>query len=69
MNLLRPIDAHCKVNPPLRSQDHVASCIEALKDDIIEVIASGHTPRAAEKKMDVLDRAPFGIVNWKPLWA
>lgn len=59
---LRTFDTNCKVNPPLRSRDHVMACIEALQDDTLDVISSAHTPRAAEKKMDVLDAAPYGMV-------
>jgi dihydroorotase len=62
-SMLRTFDSNCKVNPPLRSPDHVASTIEALVDGTLEVISSGHTPRAAEKKMDVLDAAPYGMVG------
>ncbi len=61
--LLRTFDANCKTNPPLRSQDHVDTCISALKDGTIDVICSGHAPRASEKKMQELDQAPFGMVN------
>ena len=60
---LRSFDSNYKVNPPLRSQQHVDSCLEGIKDGTIDVITSAHTPRAIEKKMTVLDRAPFGMVN------
>jgi dihydroorotase len=59
---LRSFDANFKLNPPLRSQDHVDACLAGLTDGTIDVISSGHTPRAAEKKMLELDRAPFGMV-------
>jgi dihydroorotase len=61
--LLRTFDANCKVNPPLRSQDHVNACIAGLADGTIDVIASGHSPRASEKKMQELDQAPFGMIS------
>ncbi len=61
--MLRTFDANFKLNPPLRSQEHVDQCIAALVDGTIDVICSGHAPRAAEKKMDVLDEAPFGMVS------
>ncbi len=60
---LRSFDANFKLNPPLRSQDHVDQCIAALVDGTIDVICSGHAPRAAEKKMNALDEAPFGMVS------
>lgn len=59
--LLRTFDSNCKVNPPLRSTKHVEQCVAGLADDTLEVICSGHSPRAHEKKIHELDRAPFGI--------
>ncbi len=58
--LLRSFDARYKLNPPLRSQQHVEACLAGLADGTIDVISSGHAPRAAEKKMQELDQAPFG---------
>lgn len=60
---LRTFDANCKVNPPLRSREHVEACLAGLADGTIEVIASGHAPRASEKKMQELDQAPFGMAS------
>jgi dihydroorotase len=60
---LREFDAHCKLSPPLRSRDHLDSCLAGLADGTIDIIASGHTPRASEKKMQDIDLAPFGMVN------
>jgi len=60
---LRSFDANFKLNPPLRSADHVEECIAGLKDGTIDAIASGHAPRAAEKKLQELDRAPFGLTS------
>lgn len=60
---LRTFDANCKVNPPLRSRNHVDACIAGLVDDTIDIITSCHAPRASEKKLQALDRAPFGMVN------
>lgn len=61
--LLRSFDAHCKLNPPLRSQADVEACIAGLADGTIDVIASCHAPRASEKKMQDLEQAPFGMVS------
>ncbi|EAQ78279.1 dihydroorotase [Blastopirellula marina] len=60
---LREFDPNCKVNPPLRSADHVAACIAGLKDGTIDVISSGHAPRASQKKMHEMTDAPFGMVS------
>nr|MBC8437236.1 amidohydrolase family protein [Planctomycetota bacterium] len=60
-DLLRSFDSNYKVNPPLRSQQHIDACIAGLVDGTLDVITSGHAPRAIEKKMTELDRAPFGM--------
>ncbi len=65
--MLRSFDSNCKLNPPLRSQDHVDACIEGLQDGTIDVIVSGHAPRSAEKKMCEIDLAPFGMSGLETL--
>lgn len=60
---LRTFQPSFKVNPPLRSRRHVEACIQGLKEGVIDVIASCHTPRAAEKKLQELDLAPFGMAS------
>jgi len=60
---LRTFDSNFKMNPPLRSRDHLEACINGLRDGTIDVIASDHAPHAKEKKMQELDRAPFGIIG------
>ncbi len=60
---LRSFDSNYKVNPPLRDQQHLESCIAGLVDGTIDVIASGHAPRATEKKMRELDLAPYGMIQ------
>lgn len=60
---LRTFDSNFKMNPPLRGQGHVTGCIDGLIDGTIDVIATDHAPHAKEKKMQELDRAPFGIIG------
>ena len=60
---LQSFDARFKVRPPLRADRHIKACREALVDGTIDCISTGHTPRAREKKVDELDRAPFGMVS------
>ena len=60
---LRSFDSNFKMNPPLRSQEHVEACIEGLRDGTIDVIVSDHAPHTVEKKMRELDQAPFGIIG------
>lgn len=60
-DLMRSFESLWKVNPPLRAAGHMEACISGLVDGTIDVISSGHSPRASEKKMQELDLAPFGM--------
>ena len=60
---LRTFDTNYKMNPPLRGQEHVEAVIAGLADGTIDAIASDHAPHSKEKKMQDIDRAPFGIVG------
>jgi dihydroorotase len=54
-------DTNAKVNPPLRSHDDIAACIDALRDGVIDAIATDHAPHAEYEKAVEFDAAPFGI--------
>jgi len=60
---LRTFDSNYKMNPPLRGRDDVMACIDGLRDGTIDCIVTDHAPHAKEKKMQELDRAPFGITG------
>ncbi len=60
---LRTFDSNYKMNPPLRDRSDVDACIEGLADGTIDCIVTDHAPHAKEKKMQELDRAPFGIIG------
>jgi len=64
---LQSFDSNFKVDPPLRSQEHVDALIEGLVDGTIDVISSDHQPFAQEKKDHELDLVPFGIVGLETL--
>jgi dihydroorotase len=54
-------DTSAKVNPPLRSQDDVDACVEALADGTLDCIATDHAPHAVIEKLCEFDDAAFGI--------
>jgi len=56
-------DANFKMNPPLRSEEHVQAIIEGLKDGTIDAIATDHAPHSIEEKEVEFAAAPFGIVG------
>ena len=66
-SVMNTFDTLYKVNPPLRSQDHIDSLIAGLKDGTISSISADHQPLAIEKKAVELDVAPFGICGLETL--
>jgi len=55
-------DTNYKVNPPLRSAEDREALVEALKEGVIDVIATDHAPHADFEKMDEFNAAPFGMI-------
>ena len=60
---IRSFDTNFKMNPPLRSQEHVDAVIEGLKDATIDAIATDHAPHSIEEKDVEFAAAPFGIIG------
>jgi dihydroorotase len=60
---LRSFNANFKVNPPLRSQEHVGALKEAIYDGTIDVIATDHAPWAPHFKDMPIDQANFGMLG------
>lgn len=56
-------DTNTKMAPPLRSEEHLNSVIEGIKDGTIDAIATDHAPHHADEKSLEYDRAPFGITG------
>jgi len=60
---LESLNANCKMNPPLRTDDDVAAIREGLADGTIDAIATDHAPHAGWEKELEIDIAPFGVVG------
>lgn len=56
-------NTNAKVNPPLRSIKDVIAIKEALKDGLIEVIASDHAPHSPLEKDVEFEVASFGMIG------
>lgn len=56
-------DTHAKMNPPLREAADVAALQAALREGVLDCIASDHAPHAYDAKEAAFDDAPFGIVG------
>lgn len=57
----RAYDTNTKVNPPLRSSEHVRAVVEGLRDGTIDAIATDHAPHATTDKECEFGCAAFGI--------
>src|SRR5207244_665284 len=56
-------DPQAKMSPPLREAADVAALRAALKDGVIDCIASDHAPHAYDAKEAAFDDAPFGVAG------
>ncbi len=56
-------DTDYKMNPPLRSEEHVEALYEGLADGTITILASDHAPHSPHEKEVEFDQAPFGILG------
>ncbi len=54
-------DTDTKVNPPLRSEDHVKTLVDAIGSGLIDCIATDHAPHNVESKDCEYAKASFGI--------
>jgi dihydroorotase len=58
---LKSYDTNLKVNPPLRSEEDVQALIQAVKEGVVDVLATDHAPHTRDEKDVEFDKAPFGI--------
>ncbi|MGC8766316.1 MAG: dihydroorotase [Brevinematia bacterium] len=57
------LDTNKKMNPPLRTEEDRQFLLNALKDGIIDVIATDHAPHTFFSKSQTLQEAPFGTIG------
>ena len=60
---LSSYDTNLKVAPPLRTEKDRQSLVEALKDNIIDCIATDHAPHSVEEKEAPFDWAAWGMIG------
>lgn len=61
--VVNSFDTATKVNPPLRSADHIEALLAGLKDGTLDAIASDHAPHAFEEKDREYRYAPSGFAG------
>ena len=54
-------DTNAKVAPPLRSRRDVEAMVHALKDGVVDLIATDHAPHSTVQKVCTFEEAAFGI--------
>lgn len=66
---VRSFSTSLKMNPPLRSRDHVDALLAGIKDGTIDAIATDHAPHHFDEKNVEFDIAPFGIIGLETAFA
>ena len=56
-------DTNLKVRPPIRTELDRKALIKAVEDEIIDCIATDHTPLRIEEKETTFDLASFGMIG------
>lgn len=62
-SMLIGYDTNYKMNPPLRTKKDISAIKEALKSNVIDVIATDHAPHAELDKDVEFNVAAFGIIG------
>ena len=60
---VKDYDTNTKINPPLRTQKDVDSIKKALKENVIDIIATDHAPHHIDDKNCEYEKASFGIIG------
>jgi len=55
------------MNPPLRTENDRKAIIKAIKDGIIDIIASDHAPHTSISKSKNIFDSPFGVIGLETL--
>ncbi|HEX8559041.1 MAG TPA: dihydroorotase [Pyrinomonadaceae bacterium] len=56
-------DTNTKMNPPLRSGEHLEAILEAIADGTVDAVATDHAPHHRDEKEVEFDHAAFGVTG------
>ncbi len=68
-DLVRTLDSRFKMNPPLRTEEDRRALVQALKDGLIDCVATDHAPHAAHEKEVPFEQAPMGSTGLETAFA
>ncbi len=67
--VVRSLDPNTKMNPPLREEDDRKALVSALREGVIDAIATDHAPHARQEKDVPFEEAPFGVIGLETAFA
>jgi dihydroorotase len=66
---VRGLDTRLKMNPPLREEEDRRAIVAALRDGVIDCVATDHAPHAGEEKEAPFEEAPMGTTGLETAFA
>jgi len=60
---METFNSNLKVLPPLRTNEDIKALIKGLKEGVIDIVCSDHTPEDIENKQCEFDNAAYGMIN------
>jgi dihydroorotase len=66
---VRTLDSRFKMNPPLRGDADRRALVEALKNGLIDCVATDHAPHARHEKEVPFEQAPMGTTGLETAFA
>jgi dihydroorotase len=67
--IVRTLDSRFKMNPPLRGEADRRALVEALKNGVIDCVATDHAPHARHEKEVPFEQAPMGTTGLETAFA
>jgi dihydroorotase len=68
-DVVRTLDSRFKMNPPLRTERDRQALVAALKQGVIDCVATDHAPHAEHEKEVPFERAPMGTTGLETAFA
>ena len=67
--VVRDLDTHHKMNPPLRSEADRLALVDGLRAGVLDCIATDHAPHSREEKEQPFELAPMGVTGLETAFA